>query len=134
MKNVKSELNDSLRPEYKRADFGELLRGKYAVTQVEFAELTALLLSCIGEDEGINFNHHSKGNYLANHSFGDWTYEIDNANQITLRYWLNSVRSVCEKIANPPCIMTPKDKAELQRVLLEGVRSLKPKASDHHKN
>ncbi len=27
---AKSELNDSLRPEYKRSDFGELVRGKYA--------------------------------------------------------------------------------------------------------
>jgi hypothetical protein len=27
---AKSELNDWLRPEYKRSDFGELVRGKYA--------------------------------------------------------------------------------------------------------
>ncbi len=30
MKNAKSELNDWSRPEYKRSDFGELVRGKYA--------------------------------------------------------------------------------------------------------
>jgi hypothetical protein len=30
MKKAKSELNDWLRPEYKRSDFGELVRGKYA--------------------------------------------------------------------------------------------------------
>jgi len=30
MKKVKSELNDWLRPEYKRSDFGEFVRGKYA--------------------------------------------------------------------------------------------------------
>jgi hypothetical protein len=30
MKNAKSELNDWGRPEYKRADLGELVRGKYA--------------------------------------------------------------------------------------------------------
>ncbi len=30
MKKVKSELNDWLRPEYKRSDFGTLARGKYA--------------------------------------------------------------------------------------------------------
>ena len=30
MKKVKSELNDWLRPEYKRSDFGTLVRGKYA--------------------------------------------------------------------------------------------------------
>ena len=59
MKNIKSELNDWMRPEYKRSDFGELVRGKYAATQVDFAELTALLLACIGEDEGIKFIHHS---------------------------------------------------------------------------
>jgi hypothetical protein len=30
MKKGKSELNDWPRPEYKRADFGEFVRGKYA--------------------------------------------------------------------------------------------------------
>ena len=30
MKKAKTELNDWLRPEYKRSDFGELVRGKYA--------------------------------------------------------------------------------------------------------
>lgn len=30
MKKPKSELNDWLRPEYKRSDFGEIVRGKYA--------------------------------------------------------------------------------------------------------
>ena len=30
MKKAKSELNDWGRPEYKRSDFGELARGKYA--------------------------------------------------------------------------------------------------------
>lgn len=30
MKKGKLELNDWLRPEYKRSDFGELVRGKYA--------------------------------------------------------------------------------------------------------
>jgi hypothetical protein len=62
------------------------VRGKYATTQVDFAELTALLLSVIGEDEGIKFTHHSIGNYMADHGPDEWTYEIDNANQITLRY------------------------------------------------
>jgi len=30
MKKAKSEQSDWLRPEYKRSDFGELVRGKYA--------------------------------------------------------------------------------------------------------
>ena len=30
MKKVKSEISDELRPEYKRSDFGEFVRGKYA--------------------------------------------------------------------------------------------------------
>lgn len=30
MKKVKSTVADNLRPEYKREDFGELVRGKYA--------------------------------------------------------------------------------------------------------
>ncbi len=129
MKNIKPEPDDCMRPEYTRSDFGELVRGKYAVSQVEFGELTALLLSCIGEDEGIKFTHHSVGNYLADHSYGEWTYEIDNANQITLCHWLTSHRSVCEGVSNPPCIITAKDKAQLQNALVEGMRTLKLKVS-----
>lgn len=30
MNKVKSEMTDELRPEYKRSDFGEIVRGKYA--------------------------------------------------------------------------------------------------------
>ena len=30
MKKVKSKIEDELRPEYKRSDFGEIVRGKYA--------------------------------------------------------------------------------------------------------
>ena len=30
MKKAKSELNDWLRPEYERSDFGQVVRGKYA--------------------------------------------------------------------------------------------------------
>jgi hypothetical protein len=130
MKKAKSELNDWGRPEYKRSDFGELVRGKYAATQVDFAELTALLLACIGEDEGIRFAHHSIGNNLADHRSGEWKYEIDNANQIILRYWLDSLRNVSEETSNPPCVMTPKERSELQSALLEGVKKLRAKISD----
>ena len=127
MKNIKSELDDWMRPEYKRSDFGKFVRG--AVTQVEFAELAALLLSCIGEDEGVAFVRHSSGNYLANHKASDWTYEIANANQITLRYWLSEFGSIEEAISNPPCVMTGKDRTELRDALLKGVTNLKAKAA-----
>ena len=130
MRNIKPELEDWMRPEYKRSDLGELVRGKYAVTQVDFAELTALLLSCIGEDEGIKFIHHAIGNYLADHKLGEWTYEIDNANQITLRYWLDSLESVREELSNPPCLMTAGDNEKLQSALVEGVRGLQAKVAD----
>ncbi len=30
MKKAKSPMSDDLRPEYKRSDFGEIIRGKYA--------------------------------------------------------------------------------------------------------
>ncbi len=130
MKNIKPELDDSMRAEYKRSDFGEIVRGKYAATQVDFAELTALLLTVIGEDDGIKFTHQSIGNYLADHRAGEWTYGIDNSNQITLRYWLDSLKNVSEEISNPPCAMTPKERSELQSALLEGVKKLKAKVSD----
>lgn len=132
MKKVKSELNDWGRPEYRRSDFGEIIRGKYATTQVDFHQLTGALLACIGEDEGIQFIHHSIGNYMADHRSGEWMYEIDNANQITLRYWLDSLKNVSEEVSNPPCVMTTKERAELQEALLKGVTNLRAKASLAH--
>ena len=129
MKNIRQDLDDSLRPEYRRSDFGEMVRGKYAASEVEFAELVRLLLACIGEDEGLKFAHYSQGNTLAGHKVGDWTYEIDNANQITFRYWLNEFRSIEEAISNPPCITTPQERAELQSLILEHLRILKAKVN-----
>jgi hypothetical protein len=129
MKNIKSELDDWMRAEYKRSDFGEIVRGKYATTQVDFAELTELLLAVIGEDDGIKFTHHSQRNFLADHRSGEWTYEIDNANQITLRYWLSELGNIEAAISNPPTVTTPKDRTELQDALLKGVTSLKTKVA-----
>jgi hypothetical protein len=125
MKNIRESFDDSLRPEYKRADFGEMVQGRYAITQVEFAELVRLLLACIGEDEGLRFIHHSSGNVLAGHRPGEWSYEMDNANQITLRYWLGEFKCIEEPISNQPCITTPRERAELQDLLTEHVRTLK---------
>ena len=39
MRKISEEVDDWLRPEYTRSESGELVRGKYAATQVEFAEL-----------------------------------------------------------------------------------------------
>lgn len=128
MKSIRQDFDDSLRPEYKRSDFGKMVQGKYATTQLEFAELVHLLLACIGEDEGLTFAHYSVGNYLASHKQGDWTYEIDNGNQITLRYWVNEFRSVEERITNPPCITTPQERLELQHLLVNHVRNLRARA------
>lgn len=125
MKNVRQDFVDSLRPEYSRSDFGEMVEGKYAATQTEFAELVRLLITCAGEDEGITFAHHSTGNSLAAHAVGDWTYELDNANQITLRYWLNEFSCVEESITNPPCLSTPEERSHLQKLIREHMRTLK---------
>jgi hypothetical protein len=62
MKNLRQQHGDFLRPEYRRSDFGEMTQGKYATTQIQFAELVRLLLACIGEDEGLEFTHHSTAN------------------------------------------------------------------------
>lgn len=134
MKNIEHEVEDDLRPEYKRSDFGELVRGKYGVTQVEFAELCGLLLACIAEDEGLIFSHHSIGNYLADHRHGEWTFEIDNSNQITLRFWLTEFSSICEELSNPPSIVSPEHQALLQTALVNGVKRLKEKAAAEHGN
>jgi hypothetical protein len=125
MKNIKQDLSDSLRPEYRRSDFGEMARGKYANTQVEFGELVRLLLTCIGEEEGLTFIHHSPGNQLAGHKPGDWTYELDNTTRITLRYWRSEFSSLEEPLSNPPCVITNEAHSELQSLLVNHVRSLK---------
>ena len=124
MKNIRQDLNDSLRSEYKRSDFGEMVQGKYAATQLEFAELVRLLLACIGEDEGLNFVHHSVSNRAGRRS-GDWTYELDTANQITLRYWSGESESIEEPISNPPCVNNAQERSELQSLLFNHVRALK---------
>jgi hypothetical protein len=129
MKNIRSDVDDSLRPEYKRSDFGELVRGKYAVTEVEFGQLLHSLLACIGEDEGIKFMHHSTGNSMADHKPGDWSYETDNANQVTLRYWLDEFGNIEEAITNPTSVMTPQDRAELLSALAKGVEELRTKVA-----
>jgi len=106
-----------------------MVRGKYAVTQIEFAESVRLLLACLGEEESLTFIHHSHGNVLAARKLGDWTYEIDNANQITLRHWLNDSRSLEEAISNPPCVITPHERADLQKLLQAHFQNLKTRVS-----
>jgi len=130
MKSIRPDPDDSLRAEYKRSDFGELVRGKFGATEVAFAELVKLLLACVGEDQGIRFKSHSVGNYLASHQPGDWTYEMDNGNQVTLRYWITEFRSVEEPISNPPCVMTPQDREELLSLLDKHVRLLRKRVSE----
>jgi hypothetical protein len=131
MKNIEVEPEiDELRPEYKRSDFEQFVRG--AVTEVQFAERVALLLTCIGEDEGVKFSHHSIGNYLADQQSGDWTYEIDNGDQVTLRYWLDSLGSIQVNVTNPPCITTAEDNNNLLSALTTGVRALKAKVADRN--
>ena len=127
MKNIKQDSDNSLRPEYRRSDFGEMVKGKYAWTQLEFAELVRLLITCSGEDEDLKFTHYSTGNTLAGHRSGDWTYEIDNANQITLRYWLAEFRSIEEPISNPAVVTNAQERTELQALILKHMRLLKTK-------
>jgi hypothetical protein len=130
MKKIEVEPEDILRPEYKRSDFGEIIRGKYATTQVDFHQLVQALLSCIGEDEGLRFVHLSVGNYLAQHKLGDWTYEIDNRNQVTLRYWLSEFGSIEQAVSNPTCVTTAKDRTELQDALHKGVLGIRTKVTE----
>lgn len=57
MKKVKSEMTDELRPEYKRSDFGEIVRGKYA-NRIKAETNVVLLEPDIAEafpnDEAVN--------------------------------------------------------------------------------
>ena len=57
MKKTKSELNDWLRPEYKRSDFGKLERGKYAKRIRESTNVVVLdprVAKAFPNDEAVN--------------------------------------------------------------------------------
>jgi hypothetical protein len=57
MKKAKSDLNDWLRPEYKRSDFGELVRGKYAKRIRESTNVIVLdpqVAKIFPNDEAVN--------------------------------------------------------------------------------
>ncbi len=57
MKKAKSELNDWLRPEYKRSDFGKLVRGKYAKRIRESTNVVVLdpqVAKAFPNDEAVN--------------------------------------------------------------------------------
>ena len=128
MKNIDLELDDSLRREYHRSDFGELIRGKFGMTQVDLVDLTSILLACIGENEGIEFKFN---NAVPGHwRHGDWTFSFDDKNEITLSYWIWEFESIEEKISNPPCISTAIERSELHSRLLEGVKALKERVSE----
>lgn len=128
MKSIKPDYDD-LRPEYRRSDFGEMVRGKYAYVEFEFAGYARALLYCVAEDEGLKFTKHSQGDDRARRRRGDWTYEIDEANQITLRYWLSESSSIEEPISNPPSVSNPQLNAELQNLLTTHLRALKTKVA-----
>ena len=57
MKKVKAETSDELRPEYKRSDFGELVRGKYADRIKEESNVVLLepdIAQAFPNDEAVN--------------------------------------------------------------------------------
>lgn len=57
MKTVKSEIKDELRPEYKRSDFGEIVRGKYAnriKTETNVVLLDPDIAEAFPNDEAVN--------------------------------------------------------------------------------
>jgi len=57
MKKGESELNDWRRPEYKRSDFGELVRGKYAScirASTNVVVLDAQVAKVFPNDEAVN--------------------------------------------------------------------------------
>ncbi|HKU76432.1 MAG TPA: hypothetical protein VJR02_21150 [Pyrinomonadaceae bacterium] len=125
MKNLKQDNSDSLRPEYRRSDFGNMVRGKYADAQVALPELAQLFLACIGEDAGLKFIYHSHGSNPNGHKPGDWTYECDNANQITLRYWVSEFSSIEEPVSNPTCVTTAQEKSDFHNLLVNHVQALR---------
>lgn len=57
MKKAKLEMADELRPEYKRSDFGEIVRGKYANRVKEESNVVLLepdIARAFPNDEAVN--------------------------------------------------------------------------------
>jgi hypothetical protein len=57
MKKIKSETTDELRPEYKRSDFGEIVRGKYVNRIKEETNVVLLepdIAQAFPNDEAVN--------------------------------------------------------------------------------
>jgi hypothetical protein len=57
MKKVKAEMAEDLRPEYKRSDFGEIVRGKYADRIKEESNVVLLepdIAQAFPNDEAVN--------------------------------------------------------------------------------
>jgi hypothetical protein len=57
MKKVEKETTDELRPEYKRSDFGEIIRGKYAGKIKEESNVVLLepdVAQAFPNDEAVN--------------------------------------------------------------------------------
>jgi hypothetical protein len=129
MKNVKQDYDDDLRPEYTRSDFANSVRGKYANAEFEFSGFARALIYCVAELEGLKFTPHSQSSNR-DHRPREWTYEIDKANRITLRYWLSESSSIEEPIpgTNRPSI-TPRESRELQNMLTLHIRALKAKVA-----
>jgi hypothetical protein len=127
MKNLK-DLDDPLRAEYRRSDFSDLVQGKFSSRPVGFSELVDLLIACVGEDENVRFVHRSS--HVVAQKQGDWTYEVDNAAQITLRYWLSEFESLEELVPTSQNTASPQGRTELQKLLSEHTRSLKARVVD----
>jgi hypothetical protein len=128
MKNIKQDYED-LRPEYTRSDFANSVRGKYANAEFEFAGIARALIYCVAELEGLKFTHQAQGGDR-HHRRGDWTYEIDDSNRITLRYWASESSSIEEPIpgTNRPFI-TPLESPDLKNLLTQHIRALKAKVA-----
>jgi hypothetical protein len=128
MKNIKQDYDD-LRPEYTRADFAGSVRGKFAYDELDFASFARAAVVCVGEDEELSFIPHSRPGARVDRRRGDWTYEINDSNQITLRYWLTARASIDEPMSNAPSVSNPQLRDELHSLLTTHIRALKAKVA-----
>ena len=128
MKNIKQD-DDDLLPEYDRSFFANAVRGKYANAEFEFAGVARALIYCVAELERLRFTDESEVDDCDRRP-GDWTYEIDKANRITLRYWVSKFSTIEEPMAGTnPSSITPKQSEELQKLLTTHIQALKAKVA-----
>jgi hypothetical protein len=90
------------------------------------------LLGRIGAEFGVTFRRYSLAAWeQGEYSFGASTYDYDNAFQVTLCVWSDSLKKRCEEVPSPMPIVSADDEASFGvRLRDAAARLIQPQATD----